>query len=371
MGVPEQRADLRLTNPMSRIRYLDGIRALSIILVILGHIRQTLPGPQWMYSLNPLFQAHLGVSAFFVLSGYLISSLLMREEFQSGKVSLKNFYLRRTLRIFPAFYFYVFAIAMATAAGTVVADAKHFLIALTYTTNYSFVDGTPWELGHLWSLAVEEQFYLIWPGLFVVLSKKHRLFFAVGVIGLLPLVRTASYFFFPAIRDHITIMFHTRADMMMFGCATALIVDWPSFKKVFHTMCRFGLIWAVIVFLTVISPALNSTLKGAYLLPLGYTLEGLSISALLVWLSLHGESRWTKLLGNRLLAHLGVLSYSLYLWQQPFAHLAFPLNLLLIACAANVSYWVIERPMLRIKERFSARALSGAPQSLTKSKPAA
>src|SRR5687767_15042456 len=124
-----------MTAEPGRIRSLDGLRAVAILLVLLAHLPHSLAAaPAWTEHLMPL--GLLGVRVFFVISGFLISSLLFAELAKSGAISLRKFYFRRTLRIFPAFYVYVAAIAIAAALGLVVLRPYDLLAALTYTTNY-------------------------------------------------------------------------------------------------------------------------------------------------------------------------------------------------------------------------------------------
>jgi len=146
-----------------KIPSLDGLRGVSIILVLIGH---AVPAGTWFtgphaFALRAIFlHSDLGVRAFFVISGYLITDLLLNERSRSGTISLRLFYARRALRILPAFFLYVGAIALLDILGVVPVPNRSWLYALTYTVD--FVPVT-WVLGHLWTLSVEEQFYLLWP----------------------------------------------------------------------------------------------------------------------------------------------------------------------------------------------------------------
>jgi peptidoglycan/LPS O-acetylase OafA/YrhL len=113
----------------------------------------------------------LGVHVFFVISGFLITGLLMEELALSGRISLSRFYLRRTLRIFPAYYAYLAIAFLAAVAGWVQLAPHDLMHGLSYTSNY--YPSRSWFLGHTWSLSVEEQFYLLWPAL-VVLTGPRR-----------------------------------------------------------------------------------------------------------------------------------------------------------------------------------------------------
>jgi peptidoglycan/LPS O-acetylase OafA/YrhL len=124
------------------------------MLVLLGHLRGTRGLGTFELGVGDF--AHLGVLVFFVISGFLITSLLLAEEAKTGSVSLKRFYARRSLRIFPVSYSYIALIGILSLVGSLHAATNAFWYAVTYTMNC--VSGAPWVLGHLWSLSVEEQF---------------------------------------------------------------------------------------------------------------------------------------------------------------------------------------------------------------------
>lgn len=141
---------------MKRIPSLDGLRAISILFVVFGHLGGTRNAPEIITFLERY--ANFGVRVFFIISGYLITTLLLREHAKTSTISLREFYIRRVYRIFSAAY------AFAIVALVVFASQMRFrdvLTALTYTVNYN--SSPPWPIGHLWSLAVEEQFYILWP----------------------------------------------------------------------------------------------------------------------------------------------------------------------------------------------------------------
>src|SRR5664280_2047254 len=157
-----------------RIPSLDGLRAVSIIIVVWAHARAS-------SRLLGLY-AFFGVQIFFVISGYLITSLLLREHERTGTINLRTFYYRRMLRIFPAAYVYILAVAI------VFQPPLHYLAyAFTYTSCYAGPHG-PWMLSHLWSLSVEEQFYLLWPfALLLAFPSRKRILWVVMLC--VPLLR--------------------------------------------------------------------------------------------------------------------------------------------------------------------------------------
>jgi peptidoglycan/LPS O-acetylase OafA/YrhL len=149
-----------------RVPSLDGLRAISISLVLFQHVFRT-PGFPFRGRIPELALGEFGVRVFFVISGFLITGLLLHEHKKSGTIALKKFYFRRSLRIFPVYYTYILVIVLLGLAGAITLRTHELLPALTYTMNYHIAAyhaaGTPVYLRHCWSLAVEEQFYLLWP----------------------------------------------------------------------------------------------------------------------------------------------------------------------------------------------------------------
>jgi peptidoglycan/LPS O-acetylase OafA/YrhL len=163
---------------------LDGLRALALLLVIAAHVRTTLP-------IRTYFSGGLGVGIFFVLSGFLITILLLREESTSGEISLGSFYIRRAFRILPP---YLLAIAAYLAVGMIPSQHElrtKFLNGLPYflTLRNEYIPSTlPVAFTHSWSLSVEEKYYFVWPLLFFVLLRNLKARWAVIPITLAPLL---------------------------------------------------------------------------------------------------------------------------------------------------------------------------------------
>lgn len=343
-----------------RIASLDGVRAISILLVVVGHARHALPelsgGANLVATL--LGNQSLGVSTFFALSGFLITTLLLREHAATGTLNLKHFYLRRTFRILPAFYFYVAVIAVLNVVNGWNIPGPHFLSALTFTWNYlPFTEG--WWLGHGWSLSVEEQFYLFWPVALLLLGRRRTIWLAVGLIVASPLLRLATYALLPDWRGRISIMLHTRVDALMFGCLLALLPWNGPVMRFAQRLLDWRVHWVAGAFLFIVSPLLAEHFHGVYLLPVGYSLEGLCIALLLFWVVTRPETPVGRVLNARPVVHIGLLSFSLYLWQQPFTWPGmvhepgvFPLNLLGAWLAAEFSYRFVEKSFLRLRQRL-------------------
>ncbi len=348
-----------------RLLGIDGLRAISIAFVLVGHGADTLPEGTVPEAILPyLGNGHLGVTTFFVVSGYLITYLLLRERRRTGAVGLSDFYIRRVLRIFPAFYTYLAAMAIARSWGWIDTTVADLAAAGTFTVNYNHLtpgptNGDYWFVGHFWTLALEEQFYLLWPLAFLLAgpAKAHRV--ALAIVVTAPAVRTISYFLDPGSRGQLGIMLHTAADPIMFGCCAALWQGRRGFEATLDRLSFWTWSATATAFLVLISPACSIRWGGAYSMTCGRSLEAIAIAFLLLQIVRRPDWLVTRALSNRILCHIGVLSYSLYLWQQPFLTPrntswsgTFPLNLLLCLIAAELSHWVVERPFLRLRGRF-------------------
>src|SRR3984893_4831509 len=212
----------------SHIPALDGLRAVAVFLVIIAHFGfAQVPG------------AH-GVMIFFVLSGFLITWLLLKESERYGKISLAGFYKRRTLRIFPAFYVYwLILITLLVATGKAVLW-PHAWSALFYTSNYySAINGDPNNgLSHTWSLAIEEQFYLLWPFVFLMLrgNLKRMTVFLTAVIGAVWIHRAILCFVFHVDQAYIYAAFDTRLDELMVGCLVAVLLKRRSLSGLWRAI---------------------------------------------------------------------------------------------------------------------------------------
>jgi peptidoglycan/LPS O-acetylase OafA/YrhL len=296
---------------------------------------------------------------------------LQKEWAKTGNISLRDFYLRRILRIFPAFYTYLMVLAVLSVAGFLSIAWSHFLDAGLFLWNYkhiwdSSVGEGNWLLGHIWTLSLEEQFYLLWPLSLLLLRPRGAMWLALALIFVMPSCRIASYFLLPAWRGQLLMMLHTGADAIMFGCFLALTLNTARVSGILY---RFRHpIWPIFscLFVWMVSPTIGILLPGhlggGYEISLGRSLAGMCVAFLVAWLLKHPESLAGKLLNSRLMIHLGVLSYSLYLWNPLFLTSPnktwtgiFPLNLVCTYLAALLCYHLIEKRFLKMKGKFSAK----------------
>ena len=230
------RRPLSSSVPSSRIPSLDGLRALSITLVLVAHFAYSAGFPlQHTWWTDDY--AHYGVRIFFVISGFLITSLLRRERERTGSISLKQFYIRRAYRLLPAAYVYLIVVTIVFHESL---PYKYLVAAYLYLTSYAV--HSPWPLIQLWSLSVEEQFYLFWPAVMALgLVAARR--FAFGAIAVAPVVRLVflqgiwylgARYSFPAV-----------ADSLAAGCLLALFQSELGAHRSFFTWRGFPLVWLV------------------------------------------------------------------------------------------------------------------------------
>lgn len=332
---------------------LDGLRAISIALVLLGHLSGTRGFGKLDLGIGDY--AHLGVVVFFVISGFLITRLMLSEHAKRGSVSLKLFYARRALRLFPAAYAFMACVCLLWAAGMVHLRAADIWHAVTYTMNY--LPARSWQVGHLWSLSVEEQFYLIWPCTFVLFRPRRAGWILAGVILLAPVARASAWLLLRRTPYYDLEMFPMVADSIAMGCLLARVGGWLEQKDwylwLFRPACSFGLLALVLL----INRYSDYTVVSVF----GASVLNLSL-AILVHRSVYCSRDWMgRVLNWKPVAFLGLLSYSLYLWQQLFLNRnsvswvnAFPQNLIFAAAAALGSYYLLEKPFLRLRHRFRA-----------------
>jgi peptidoglycan/LPS O-acetylase OafA/YrhL len=352
---------------------LDGVRAVAVFLVIVCH---WFP-PNWMVT-QPLLTAMgaAGVNTFFVLSGYLISSILIQNRIDSDKSGinkysvLKNFYVRRALRIFPIYYLMI-AVLYFNRHNLDVKLNQEVFYSLTYTINFYFYKMEYWGLytTHFWSLAVEEQFYLLWPWIILFLNRKY-LVHAIGgfiVVGMFTQVVHGR-------NEYGLLPTYTCFDSFGLGALLSWVMTMnPAVSGKFY---RILSLTALLVAGLVLAQAFYGTLV---FLP-QRTLH--SIIALWVISSIVIPGKKTKrylagFLNFQPLVFAGKISYGLYLYHLCLPYFTsiwlrvklnrllppvlndhqfyfiFMINLALLICISWLSWILIEGPILRLKKYFS------------------
>ena len=254
------------------------------------------------------------------------------------------------------------ALIVLTFLGIAHINASDVLHAVTYTMNY--YNDRSWDVGHLWSLAVEEQFYLLWPLTLVLLGLRRGRVAALAVIALAPVMRTVEYFAFPEARPLIGNTFETTADAIAMGCILALTIDQLVQRSWFRRLIASR--WMIPGLLLA---GLALDIRSDTGVVIGVTLTNLAVALVVARCVLRPNGLAGRALQIRPLVVIGLLSYSIYLWQQLFLDrttdqviTTFPLNLFLAAIAATASYTLIERPSLRRRPSLEERWLGRRPQ---------
>ncbi|NII24551.1 acyltransferase [Pseudoflavitalea sp. X16] len=294
---------------MKYIKQLDSLRAIAVLLVIVSH---WLPASNIINRFTP--NGAIGVTIFFVLSGFLISKILFDNKnhvnygISKGTI-LKNFYVRRSLRIFPIYYLTIFILlAFNTATDTHIKSA--FIFYATYASNFYFLHTDAWDgmLSHLWSLAVEEQFYLLWPWIILFINKKYL----PHVIGGFILTGLISSFLLRGIRLGYVLPF-TCFDAFGLGALLAWQVSYGlvSLKRFYQIL---SLCAGVSTILFLWHLASNKTI---------YFPERTIISIISLWLITYivinadsNKPLFKFVWDNRILIFLGKISYGLYLYHN-------------------------------------------------------
>ena len=327
----------------NRIPTLDGWRGIAILIVIISHVGIVLC--HWTGS----FGQH-GVAIFFVLSGFLITSRLLREQETRGSTNLKHFYIRRFFRLMPAAWtFLAVRSAFFLNNGRGISSLE-LPACLLFFRNY--VDGSGAHAstaGHFWSLSIEEQFYLIWPSMMIILGARRARWAALFGAMSVALWRFLHLGELTQLPIQATFATQYRADGLLLGCAAALFL--PVLRPHVRRWMLFPLLTALVACLSI----------DRYLIPF---YESAVIALLLVATSEFPVSFLGRILDWKPLAFVGAVSYSLYLWQQPMlgARSARDLYVCLPAfiAIAFASYRFIEAPLIE-----KARILCSRPRVIS------
>ncbi len=364
---------------------LDGLRAFAILGVLAAH---DLPWSFAGYS-NAKWKGYggWGVDLFFALSGVLICWRLLEDEAEAGKISLRAFYVRRLLRIQPAALAYLSVVASLFFAGAIPVTWRFWWSAIFSYTNFLITPTTAPSclafLGHFWTLSVEEHFYVLISLLF--LSSRRYRGPLLGIV-LATLLGIQSY---EIARGHMSFASGSRRtyavlQFLFFPALLALLVRVPK-VKVF--VVRFGKPWAATVFIVSVM-CLHVVVSGTRLMaaqsisfsPLFFVAYNMDLlfygfGIWIIAIMLHPESLTTRFLELPVLRFVGRLSYSLYLWHILFFIPAFlptqihsslllalvgrPWKYLGTAGAALLSYYLIEKPFIRLGHRLAPPATAG------------
>jgi peptidoglycan/LPS O-acetylase OafA/YrhL len=352
-GEPATMADRNSEKPwrLGHRPGLDGIRGFAILLVLADHSGIAIASGA----------GNLGVTIFFVLSGFLITTLLLEEHARCGRVSLRRFYWRRALRLLPALGALLATVAVVmTLAGRADEIAGDVVPALFYFMNWSVAAGNnPGLVGHTWSLSIEEQFYLVWPlALLAILSVgRGRLAWVSGILvaaALSSIVLRIHFFAEPGGYYRAFEGTDTRMDALAIGCLLAVAFSRRPIRVPPLLMAALAAAIPVIVWAT----------NDASMATFGFALTALAAAGLVAGAA---SGRGEKVLAWRPLAYMGVVSYGLYLWHRPLMQVftdsglggvpwAVALMFGLSIGLAMLSRRLVEDPFLRLKDRYFSSA---------------
>lgn len=362
---------------------LDGLRFFCFLSVFLYHSFYTefvhiKTDDTYQFITNFLFaNGNLGVNFFFVISGFLITFLLIKEKEQNGKINIKNFWLRRILRIWPLFYLCVFIgfvifPFVKSIIGQDTSEIANWIYYVTFTNNFDFINnGLPDAsiLGVLWSVAIEEQFYLVWPIILYILpKKKYWIAFATVIVG--SLIFRGIYINDPAMLENHTLS--CMGDLAIGAMGAWLINEKKGFLNFVENLKKYQIIipYILLIIIFFFRKELLMSITEIRIF------ERAFIAIIILFIILeqcYAKNSLFKIKNLKTISKLGTISYGLYclqfigilitiyltkllgintqLWQIICIEL--PLSLILTILIAKLSYRTYEKPFLKLKDRFA------------------
>lgn len=348
----------------NHIKGFDGLRAFSILVVLLSHLG--------FYSLFPesnivvrkislLFTGVTGVNVFFALSGFLITRLLLIEKREKGRISIGKFFLRRFLRLLPPLLIFYSGVAVCMHYHLIVTTKIGLLFSFFYL--YNFVPSLYYtrELGHTWSLAVEEQFYLFWPWIIAFVNNSKV------IAGISLIIIISCLFFIGMLRQHlvgfenaIPFLTNTFNSYRWFIPAVAPIMIGALFSLlVYYNFSPTLQYWMGIKHFPFFSLILfcSTIIFNESIFEYTYIIQSLGACFFLVWIFYNQESIVTTFLELKPIAYLGKISYGVYVYQGFFIGNGeggltiqrFPFNIILTIISAVLSYHFVEKKILKLK----------------------
>ena len=358
------------------IKSFNGLRFYSILLVILTHLgisKYFEDGSYCRDNVFYFFSGTAGVNIFFTISGFLITTLILSEIKLTGKFNLKLFFIRRFLRLLPPILPFFIAILFFMKQGYIAETITGLFFSVFYLYNFVPKSKIFWstELSHTWSLAVEEQFYILWAFLFSTfnLSKIKKIIFLLLILCIF------TSYILPLISVNIegkkyildNVFFTTRWTIpaigpILIGALFAILnfSNWNNIKLKFKG--KKSLFLSILVF---ISPFYLPII----LLPLINLFHGLGIALILLWITNNQSSVFVKILEWKPIKYFGTISYGIYIWQGFFVRTDpnitpkiglhnFPQNVIFTILVAILSFELFEKRILKIKNKFKIKSYS-------------
>jgi peptidoglycan/LPS O-acetylase OafA/YrhL len=367
----EPAAGVAVAAPRGRLDALDGIRCFAVLAVMAFHMGAT-------YARG----GSIGVDVFFVLSGFLITSLLVSERTRTGRVSLGRFYVRRALRLLPALVLVVLAMLLWSAVATMTAQGRHDLYhgvagGLLYISNWQATDGLPLFAltNHLWSLSIEGQFYLVWPPVLLLLLRLRipRLAVLLTVIGG-ALASAVLRFVLRSTGSSVERVYYgtdTRMDALLIGCALGLAAAWGWLPRGGRGALALQ-VGALVAVVWLAGEVAFSSWRSSWTYHGGLVLVAVAAAVLVADVVARPQDPLARVLALPPLVALGRISYGLYLWHWPVYMVLnssrldldwLPTQVIRVAVTvalATASYLLVEVRFQRLRYRFGARSAGAA-----------
>jgi peptidoglycan/LPS O-acetylase OafA/YrhL len=351
---------------MRYIKGFDGLRAISIVFVLLTHlgIDSVIKGNKFLEKNYNLFSGSTGVMIFFTISGFLITSLLLKEKKTNGRINLKYFFIRRFLRLMPPLLIFFLAVFILMFFNFLPSDYLALLISFFYL--YNFVPHIHYtgELGHTWSLGVEEQFYFLWP---FVINKIKKIKTGLLIAAFVVFCCIVMNFIYP-----LPISFNGRSYFLtsyffvdrwfipaclpiMIGSFTSIILS--EYENYFHSKIHGNYLFLAFSLFIFVAQLFIPGLSINYI----KVFQPIGISCLLVWIYFNQNKLLVNVLELKPISFLGKISYGVYVFQGLFLRTGpngslaiqhYPLNIILVFLFAFLSYYFVEKRVMKFKNKF-------------------
>lgn len=342
----------------TKLPSLDGLRAISIIFVIIHHI--------YFYEkfwTNDIDLGRIGVHIFFVISGFLITTLLIKEKISNGNINLKSFYIRRAFRILPVLFLFLFTLMLLNKLFSLEISRVSFFTSFFFLGNLGIDTDETWYTGHFWSLAIEEQFYLIFPFLLYKLDIKkycNVLILLILIITVLNSLYWSNSPFFHSSKAIeqlafiVATLFSQGTLAILAGSLCSIFAfNYPNTVK---NLLQFKWL-SLLVFFSALFVRIQFPESSFVLLIFDFLI------GIVIIINLSKDSYFTIALDNFIMVRIGILSYSLYVWQQIFTNnqpwmSSFNsadnifLNLFFLFVVGFISYEYFEKRFISMRNRF-------------------
>ena len=351
------------------IKGFDSLRAIYILLVLMTHL-----GLYRYFEFNSFLKSRVwllcsgltGVQIFFTISGFLISHLLYREKQRNDKINIKHFFVRRFIRLLPPLILFYIIMLLTMFLGFIPQNNIGLLFSVCYLYNFIpnlFYSG---ELGHMWSLSVEEQFYLFWPFVLAAVSSYKKIFW--GTLFLLILCLIGTYIIPTWTLHYKTNSFPLNTTFqlerwfipaiapVMIGALTATVLNF-KYDWIQKIIAR-GMSVLIVAILLFLSPLFLP----AEMLPISNFFQSIGVGMILLLLYFNQESKAVNYFNYKWLAYFGKISYGIYVYQGFFLRTGpggslwvqqYPVNVICTILLAVLSYEYYEKKILKLKLRFN------------------